>query len=486
MNRLLVNHCQGRGGGARIAGGTTSPLCLPLRSTHMPGWKTTSSTRDIRSREKREEDRKLRQIEKLPKPEALHDYQYPYEKTVLSDQMFQVPVFENELDTPELFHSTPPPDFFLYWNHASFERTSYPLAPEVDHRALVPNDKDLAWARHRMLMNKYLKKHEIVPSFIPHVAHTVNMSVVYNGTFDRRLRRDPDDQSVALPPRGPVEELDKRNFWFTAHAGNFIELFETQEAPSVFLSGAEGQQEEEKELFTLMIASPDYPYATASNINSAGFFLNYVVSNLSAASGAAKQPSHGDVVVPYVHPLPTEDGGTVRVMCMLFKQKSRVEGIRPLSLQEARSAFPHPARSQYRLHQYSTNAELAAAVPTFFKLPAVERSLADHNPSALTHFRTSWDIQVQEYYESLDLPEPAYQVGEELEAILAFNARSSSSLRVNARHTADGAKNPGDDPTFWYQPEPTRTRDGTMANLWSRRTSLGMNGQRIVTPHRKP
>jgi hypothetical protein len=455
-------------------------LFTSVRCYHLPGWKTSNSTRDQRTREKREEDRKARQIEKLPKPEALHDYQYPYEKTVLADQLFQTPVFENELDTPELFHCTPPANFFLYWNHSSFDRTNYPAVPKVDHRLLAPDDSNKDWAAHRAVASKYLTKHGITPCFVPHVSHAVNLSVVFNGTFDRRLRRDSDDPSLPAPPRPRVESLEPRNFWFTAHCGNFIELFELQDAPTVFLQAPQGDSNET--LYTLMIASPDYPYATAPNISSAGFFLNYVVSNLKPGGTSA---AVGDVVVPYVHPLPTEDGGTVRVMCMLFKQKTRVEGIRSLDPDELRSAFPHSSRSQYRLHQYLANPSLGDGVSGYFKLPAVEHSLDGQHPSAVTFFRTSWDIQVQEYYEAAGILEPAYQTDEELEAILQYNATPSAKLRVNARHTPEGAKNPGTDTNFWHQFEPTRPGDGSMSKLWSRRTQLGANGKLIVTPTQK-
>jgi hypothetical protein len=400
--------------------------------------------------------------------------------------MFQTPVFANDLDTPELFHLSPPPNFFLYWNHSSFDRTNFPPVPDVDHRLLSPDDSVKEWVTHRGVATKYLAKHGIVPSFVPHVSHAVNMSVVYNGVFDRRLRRDLEDPAIPAPPRPPVEELNARNFWFTAHCGNFIELFETQDAPAVFLHESSEDRSGGAQLYTLMVASPDYPYATAPNISTSGFFLNYVVSNLKAgAPGAAA--TGGEVVVPYVHPLPTEDGGTVRVMCMLFRQKTRVEGIRPLDPTELLSAFPHPLRSQYRLHQYLANPALGDAVAGYFKLPAVEKSLDGIHPVALTFYRTTWDIQVQEHYEAIGVPEPAYQHDEELEAILQYNATPSAQLRVRARHTPDGAKNPGNDPIFWQQSEPTVTADGTMSKLWSRRTQLGANGKRIVTAsQRKP
>lgn len=438
------------------------------------------STRDARSREKREEDRKFRQIEKLPKPEALHDFQYPYEKTVLSDHMFQAPVFENELDTPHLFHSVPPPDFFLYWNHSQFNRTNYPQVPAVDHRVLRPDDSSEAWVAHRGVCAKYIQKHELTP-FFPHVAHSANLSVVFTATFDPRLRRDADDPTLALPPPPPPTELNARNFWSTAHSGNYIELFEVQDAPSVFFHVPTGSND--GDLYTLVMASPDFPYRTAPDIANRGFFLNYVVANLTATTDGTLGKGKGDVVVSYVPPLPTEDAGTTRHMCMLYKQSKRVDCIRLLSPQEEMSALPHTSRSNYRMHQYSSSAELSAQVPDFFRLPAVEAALEGPHPSALTFFQTKWDIHVQEYYDRIQMPEPRYQMGEEIEAILDFNARSSESLRVQSRHLPDGSTNEGLDPQFWTQSERARMTDGTMRGLWSRRTTLGVNKKVVVTPY---
>jgi hypothetical protein len=74
------------------------------RFINLPGWQTGTSTRDQRTREQRDQDRRMRQLEKLPRPEVLHDFQYPFEKRVLCDQFFQPPVYATELDTPALFN----------------------------------------------------------------------------------------------------------------------------------------------------------------------------------------------------------------------------------------------------------------------------------------------------------------------------------------------------------------------------------------------
>lgn len=444
------------------------------RSVHHPGWKTKQSTKDVRSREQREIDRKARQIEKLPRPEALHDFQYPFEKTVLSDHMFQFPVFENELDTPHLFHLTPPPDFFVYWNVADFERTDYPVVPKEDHRLLVPSSTDEKWISHRSLAQAYLQKHNICPAFVPHVSHEANLSVTFSGTYGIKNRKDPETNAL-LPPPPPVTKLAANNFWFTSHFGNFIELCELQQAPSVFFTT---QDKAEDAYYTLIIASPDYPYRTASeNVASHstnGFFLNYMVSNLKG--GHSLDSKNGDVVVPYVAPLPTEDAGTTRHMCMLFKQYAHVPNVVTLGGKVAQEHFNFEARKSFRLHSERGHHPILAS------LGDVERSLPA-DPVALTFFQTAWDIQVQEFYEAHDLPEPCFQLDEELEAILRFNSLSSGQTRVNARHQPDGSVNMGTLPDGSLimrqltQTEPTRMVEGSMNNLWSRRTHLGKNGK---------
>nr|CCD16912.1 unnamed protein product [Trypanosoma congolense IL3000] len=479
-----------------------------LRFYHMPGWKTKVSTKDVRTREQREADRKARQIEKLPRPQALHDFQYPYEKTVLSDTMFQYPVYENELDTPHLFNIVEPPNFFVYWNVFDFERTSYPPVPDEDHRLLLPLPESDAWRNHRTRSLKYLRKHEILPNYLPNVRQDVNLSVVFPGVYATRARRC-DETGQTLPPPPPVLEMTRRNFWMTAHCGNYIELTDLQHPPSIFFIDVSKVASDEEEAnspdgsresgswYTLIIASPDYPYRVPSTVDGhteRGFFLNYMVVNLEggnatlASHEAVAEPSQpmgggptqvgggsaaparkaGVVVASYVPPLPTEDAGTTRHICMLFKQSAYISDVtRALS----DSAADFGARANFRLHA-TRREDISASAAV---LARVEQTLPPE-PSAITFFQTKWDIQVQEFYESRGLPEPALPVDSEIENILAFHSRKPSDLRVRARHRPDGSTVVGDDPNFWAQKEPTRMMDGFMQGLWSRRTMLGKNG----------
>lgn len=183
----------------------------------------------------------------------------------------------------------------------------------------------------------------------------------------------------------------------------------------------------------------------------------------------------GDVVMPYIAPLPTEDAGTTRHLCMLFKQQGRVSSVAPL-LDDTGDCFV--ARSNYRLHAPHREGIPPATAATLREVDALLMS----EPSAVTFFQTKWDIQVQEFYESRGMLEPAAPPDEEIEAILAYHSKKSSDLRVRARHRPDGATNMGDDPNFWAQSQPTMMGYGLMQNLWSRRTALGKNGVPLTFP----
>jgi hypothetical protein len=261
--------------------------------------------------------------------------------------------------------------------------------------------------------------------------------------------------------------LERRNFWFTAHCGNYVELCELQQAPSIFFKTAA----DDDSLYTLIVACPDYPYRTRPS--SDGYFLHYMVCNMPG--GVAVQPKGGDVVIPYVPPLPTEDAGTSRILYMLFKQSSKVRNVRVMTKAEEEACFPFSQRAQFRLHAERPHR---AALES---LRSVEAAIAP-DPCALTFLTTKWDIPVQEFYESVGLPEPAYEGDEELEAILAYNAMRSEDLRIQSRHQADGSTVVGNDPNQWMRWQQTLTFDGSMAKMWSRRTTLGPNKRPIVFP----
>lgn len=570
-------------------------FCSALRwsfsAYHLPGWKNKVCTKDARTRQQREGDRKLRQLEKLPPVEALHDFQYPYEKTVLSDYMFQFPIFENDLDTPHLFYPTPPPNFFLYWNVSDFERTNYPPVPNRDHRFLVPSQHCEQWEEHRLRALRYLEKHQVMPQYFPHVNFKVNLSVVFPGCYSSPSPSvssscSSSSGSGEIPSSLPqVTSLKRRNFWCTSHCGNFIELKELQYPPSIFIqrpaaldlsskllisvqdaASHEGERDmraetercsadehiEMDDYYTLLLVSPDYPYRLPSyedKREERGFFLHYMVANLvpsevgdntSSSSSLSSlvrpnadekekvprrippKPWKGDVIVPYVPPLSTENGGTTRHLCVLYRQRHKVElsntlspssDICPATQKWESTWFPLEVRSNFRLHDPSRalrkkkrestalpysgegqimgnnerktlSKEVSIAMEDGLEdMMAVEKSLTSSIPEAITFFHTTWDIQVQEYYEKISHPEPAMPVDDTIEALLEFHSSKPEDFRIRSRHRPDGSTNVGDDPQFWGEREPTRIMGGSMQSLWSRRTSMGSNSVPITYPH---
>lgn len=446
---------------------------LAVRHMNLPGWKTSLSTGDARSKEQREIDRKARHIEKLPKPVALHAPQYPYDRHIIADHTMQPIVFQDHLDTPTLFNIESPADFFLYWNCNDFNRTNYPPVPELDHRMLKVDSEE--WVKHRLLSQRYLQKHSIVPTYFSAAPQNVNMSAVFSGTHDVRARAD-DDGNV-LPPPPPVSELDARNFWFTAHCGNYIDLHEVQQAPSLFLNVPEEDIKNDVH-YTFVMASPDYPYRTDPN---ATFMLNYIMANIPA-SGVCDAARQGTVVVPYVAPLPTEDAGCSRQLCILYKQKGKITSpeLRELKADEELRILPFAQRAAFRFHD-NKSLEGKNLRANFGALTAVEESL-QHIPVSITLFHTKWDIQVQEYYEKIGAAEPAYTQDESIESTLHYLARTRESFQVRSRFLADGTLNQGNDVQLFVQNAETRIGEGSSWDYRSRRHLLGHNGKEKILP----
>uniref|UniRef100_A0A0A9VXM5 Putative odorant-binding protein A5 n=1 Tax=Lygus hesperus TaxID=30085 RepID=A0A0A9VXM5_LYGHE len=118
--------------------------------------------------------------------------------------------------------------------------------------------------------------------------------------------------------------------------------------------------------YTLLIICPDYPYRCPTYVDheqpDRGFFIHFMVANLpsaaidssplhysndeqhkrntlsSSSTRCAYQVHHtrdlakkGDVVIPYIPPLPTEDAGTSRILCVLYAQTHGKVHITPLS-----------------------------------------------------------------------------------------------------------------------------------------------------------
>ena len=450
------------------SGAVSAPTTAAVRHMNHPGWNTSLSTGDGRSKEQKELDRKARHLDKLPKAVALHAPQYPYERSILADHMMQPIVYSDHLDTPDLFNNEGPSDFFLYCNAADFGRTQYPAVPDRDHRQYSADSKEYKrlFPHHR----DYLAKHHITPTFFSSTPQSVNMSAVFSGRYDVRARTDEDGKLIPPPP--PETSIHARNFWFTAHYGNYIDLHEVQQAPSIFLNPPRSHVKE-RALYTFVMASPDYPYR---NDPDATFMLNYVVSNIPAFVEDNAAPRAGNVVVPYVPPLPTEDAGCTRQLCFLYRQKAHVN---PDLLQQTPDTdpamFTFADRSNFRFHDWNTKSGKDLR-KRFRALGSVEKALPKV-PETINFFHTKWDIQVQEYYEKIGEPEPAFTLGERLEGTLNYLARSRDSFRINSRYLADGTINNGDKPQNYVQYTNTKMGVNTSFTLRSRRHALGADGR---------
>ncbi len=384
----------------------------------------TKSSGGAKSKEQRDVDRRKRQIEKLPSPVALHDVQYPMDKTVLCDQHLQHSLFCDDLDTPHLFGSSPPDDFFVSWNIKEAGRTQYPEVPAADYR--LETTDTAAWDTHRVIAQRLLRKHEVIPQMLSNCAMKANVAVVF------------DDSA----------HLGRENFWLTSHYGNFIELSALQKAPCVHIRESGSQKK-----FCLVIASPDYPHRGASNSN---YFLHHVAVNLEAA-----QVSRGEQVLEYIPPLPSEGAGACRVLCLLYAQRETIpSGIREVSFAE---------RSTFRLHGHSARG---------FELQL--SSWLERDPVTVSFFTTSWDIQVQEWYERQKLAEPNY-VPEDLVDMLSVNSKRREDFQISSRTLPDGStNNQGEvkiDPVGKTQHDRKR-----LNHLLSARTRLSRDGRYYVTP----
>ncbi|KNH06201.1 hypothetical protein XU18_2957 [Perkinsela sp. CCAP 1560/4] len=354
-------------------------------------WRNLVTSKELRGREKKEEDRKRRQLEKLPKPELRWAPQYNKDKFLLCDHWYQTPVFADALDTPLNFNSTTktPRDFFLVMDHRSYEKSNTPPQPTSDYRQL--NNEQWECSNLRTISLQYLRKHKIYPSFFKRVYNKVNFSALHG-----------------------MSKVDLTNFWLSPHFGNFVELSHLQKNPVIFLP-------DDGHLYALYIISPDYPYRLHAD---PGFMLHAIYINMKGGEDNQPDLSQENIVAPYVPPLPTEDAGTYRFLYILFKQTKYIDK------QGTSCAWDISQRRNFVLHDR----------------PGL-RNIEDHidpSPSAIRFLNTLWDIQVQEFYEKCGVKEPLYLPADSYAEVLSYSESSEDLRDAMSRMNIDGGINEAD------------------------------------------
>jgi len=348
-------------------------------------WRTLVTSKDLRSRERKEEDRKRRQLEKLPDPTLMWAPTYMKNKELLCDHWFQPPVYSDHLDTPHNFISPERAsrDFFFVLDHRAFEENNCPSIPHTDYRQL--SNEDWLVSKERKVALQYLRKHKIYPCYFKRIKNDVNFTAVHGAL-------------------GPNSE----NFWMSPHFGNFVELGNLQERPAICIPS-------DGNVYSLYIVSPDYPFRTHAD---SGFLLHALYINLQGKESTHVDISDESTIVPYIPPLPTEDAGMYRFMYILLKQEQRIiphEKKTPWALSERRNFF---------LHSSSL-------------LSAIEESVHSH-PSSIRFLHTVWDFHVQAFYERSGEAEPRYIPDDSYAELLNYADTPAPSSNLSRMNTDGG------------------------------------------------
>ena len=337
---------------------------------NIPAWQTMISTRDAKRRSKREEDRRRRQLEKLPSPNLLWAPQIS-DRTPLSDHWFQSPCYANHLDDLQKFGAFAhlPRDFFISLEEKD-RKTTCNIPPSHGDYRVMSNAQWQSSDEHRVAQ-EYLEKHKIMPDFFSSIPNSINFCVLHS------------DDSIHL-----------RNFWNSPHFGNIVDLNHLVSMPKVFINADEG-------LYTLYIVSPDFPFRTRADD---GFMLHGVFANLTCDA----RVDRNTVVVPYIPPLPTEDAGAYRVLYLLYRQKAQIS-IPPVSYD-----WDLEQRRNFRLHIQK---------PIRF----IEENISTA-PASIRFLHTFWDIHVQDFYKAQSIKEPLYIPEDTYTELLQYGVRRNPAV----------------------------------------------------------
>lgn len=281
----------------------------------------------------------------------------------------QQPKFDNEEDSPQYFADGHPKDLIFRVDVVNAGKVKWPLVPDMDARIL--SNCEWLQARRQEMALKYCKKHGLEDIF-PALRFGVNLNVRYSDMY-----------------------------WHSVFFGNHLPPSEVQAAPAIQISADATPDTPSDTLFTLAMFTPDYPFRTNPED---GHLLHWMICNVPLGS-----EGEFDTVVDYLPPLPTEYAGHFRYIFALFPQ----EGGR-IKLPAGPSTRPYPLRCR---RNFFLHGNRARQDPEDFNIMHVQQRLST-SPLAMTFFHSSYDIEVTENYQRLQLEEPIYTPDNVLKQLL--------------------------------------------------------------------
>lgn len=189
-----------------------------------------------------------------------------------------------------------------------------------------------------------------------------------------------DDSDSPHVPSSPAETNIQ-----PVYTGNMITAKHASIEPVINLSSAPSDY-----LWTLVMSCPDEPIDETGCENPTNEYVHWIVSNLK--SSLVKEGSQsGDVIVPYMQPLPYVGTGFHRYIFVLYRQNNG-----PVDLQTVKRD-----KKVKDLHKERA----------FNSLDFYQTFQSELTPVGLKFFQSSWDESVRLFYRnSLDALEPIFEL----------------------------------------------------------------------------
>ncbi|KAL0486746.1 hypothetical protein AKO1_001573 [Acrasis kona] len=227
--------------------------------------------------------------------------------------------------------------------------------------------------------------------------------------------------------------------------GNYLPASTVQTKPTIRFDPSDKEK-----LYTLVMFTPDYPFRIMPD---KGSMVHWLVTNIRSG-----QVEHGDEVISYLPPMPTEYAGTFRYVIALYEQKEAYDLSEALENDLLRTVIPkqepsqdelnrtHELRSQIHKTAYAyeheyieqqiqqqlnfnivyQDADNLPVAHSDYRPPKPENAITDVKelqqrrgldlekisnlalPSGLVFFRTEYEHCVSEVYEKNGWEEPFY------------------------------------------------------------------------------